>query len=150
MMNGMTIKGAVACVGLTLLLSCKGEKSAVPTEESIITQDVPSDFLDFYFKFHSDSLYQISHIVFPLKQMQNGESWQKEEWKIHKPYDDHGGQYQRQFVNLSGIIIEKISDGSGIYSMERRFIKSNDGYDMIFYQVINALNNSPEWEKEGE
>lgn len=129
--------------------SCKqtAENNSMTSANSLATQDIPSDFLDFYMKFHQDSLFQIAHIIFPLKEKENGDPWLKEEWIMHKSFDDHGGQFERQFVNLKGIIIEGISSGNGMVTIERRYIENGDSYSLIYYKTTNAFNNSEDWEK---
>jgi len=136
---------AVPCIFLS---SCK-EKAIVKEDTEVFSTDIPSDFLDFYTKFHSDSLYQIEHIVFPLERTQDGGKWDKENWVIHKNFDDHNGNFTRTFMNLKGLIIEKISDKSGMYTIERRFMKSSLGYDLIYYLKVNAFENSEDWSPEG-
>jgi len=117
------------------------------THEEIISQEVPQAFLKFYMKFLSDTTYQKSHIVFPLKSKADGTPWLAEEWECHRPFDDNG-EFQQQFVNMNGLILETISDPKGMYKMERRYMKSNDGYDLIYFTVMNAFENSEDWDKQ--
>ena len=151
----MNKKNQTYGTGLLLMIvlmscgSCKqnNSESSIAIDDSIITNDVPSDFLDFYMKFHSESTFQIAHIVFPLAEKKDGSHWQKEDWQLHKPFDDSDGQFQRQFTNVGGLILEVISDGTGMFTIERRFASSGDSYNLIFYRVINAFENSEDWEQ---
>lgn len=118
------------------------------TDESVLTSDLPQDFLKFYLKFHSDPDFQLQQIIFPLKEKRDGSTWEKEGWVIHKPFEDFEGQYTQSFLNLNGLIMETIRDGSGMYTIERRFIKSGEAYNLIYYKVINAFENSEDWSKE--
>lgn len=135
---------------LLLLLGCRQDKNSHSHvhEESVLTSDLPEDFLAFYLKFHSDPEYQLEHIVFPLKEKKDGTVWEKENWVTHKPFEDHDGQYKQSFLNMNGLIMETIRDASGMFTIERRFIKSGDAYNLIYYVVINAFENSDDWEKE--
>ena len=129
-------------------LSCKNKTPEVTSDLSdIISTEIPSEFLDFYMKFHSDSIYQVEHIVFPLKQKSDGTYWDKEGWRMHQPFNDHGGQFQRQFLSIKSIVIEKITSGNGMYEVVKRYTKTEDGYDLIYYTVMNAFENSEDWEK---
>ncbi|MBK9150518.1 MAG: hypothetical protein IPM26_05765 [Saprospiraceae bacterium] len=104
------------------------------------------EFQDFYEKFGTDSVYQMEHIVFPLEGMPALQDtsdvipvdfkWQRESWIMHKPYDDMNGTFTREFIDFKGIVIEKIADHSGRYSMERRFSKLPDGWHLIYYRAM--------------
>ena len=71
-----------------------------------------------------DSLYQMSHIVFPVSGKTDTSKWLKSEWKLHKPFNDLGGTYVREFENFAGIITESIQDTRGTVSIKRRFAKN--------------------------
>ncbi len=145
----MKIIGLGIC--LLILVSCKQERDHANHnhgDPSLISSNVPDDFLSFYLKFHSDADFQRDNIIFPLKVKADGTSWEKEEWVMHKPFDDHGGQYQQSFLNMNGLIIETISDGTGMYKMERRFVKSDNSYNLIYFEVVNAFENSEDWQQE--
>lgn len=134
-------------IAICVLFSCKNEQPQSNSQE-YLTSDLPEDFLGFYLKFHSDSLYQLQHIVFPLSEQQDGTKWQKIDWMMHKPFDDQGGTFSQSFVNMNGLIIEYIQDEHKIFNVERRFMKAKNGYDLIYYKKENLLANSGEWEKE--
>ena len=131
------------------VLGCKNqsaESSAQSDVDEVLSNELPEDFLGFYMRFHSDSLYQLDHIVFPLKMKGDSSAWLAEEWKMHKPFNDHSGEYVQNFVNMNGLIFEYIQDKRQIFKMERRFIKADEGYDLIYYKVDNILNDSQDWE----
>ena len=127
-----------------LLASCRQK----PAEETalIIPAYETREFLDFYEKFASDSVYQLEHIVFPLEGMPALRDstdvipadfkWEKENWILHKAYDDMNGTFTREFIDFKGIVIEKIGDNSGRYTMERRFSKMSDGWQLIYYRAM--------------
>ena len=116
-----------------LFFSCKNDSktSSTPSEENAV--DIPSDFLDFYTKFHSDSLFQMNHIVFPLSQKSDGSKWQRDSWKLHKAFDSQNGAFIRSFDNFNGIIFEYIVEKTGAYKIEKRYSKSGDSYNLIYY-----------------
>ncbi len=143
-LNSLSLIFVIAAI--LLFASCKNKTENTADISDYISNDLPSDFLDFYQKFHSDSLYQIAHVLFPLKEKQDQSLWQLSDWKMHRPFDDLGGQYQRKFTNLNGIIIENIFDVKGMFQMERRYIKDTESYILIYYNFTNAFENSEDWD----
>ncbi|MBK9255033.1 MAG: hypothetical protein IPM42_06055 [Saprospiraceae bacterium] len=106
------------------------------------------EFLTFIDKFSTDSLFQMEHILFPLEGkpamkdsldvIPDDFRWQKEDWTIHRPYDDMNGTFTRELVDFNGIVMEIISDTSGKYSMERRFSKLDDEWHLIYYKSMGV------------
>ena len=133
----------------TVMMSCK-DRSVQHTDHThpeIVTQDIPQEFLKFYMNFLSDTTFQKEHILFPLKQKSDGAKWAKAEWVCHKPYNNNG-QFQQQFSNMNGLILETITDPKGLYQLERRYMPSGNSYAMIYFSVMNAFENSEDWNKE--
>lgn len=105
------------------------------------------DFESFYEKFHTDTVFQMRSIIFPLEGMPTRADstiiippdfrWQKKNWLVHKPFDDMNGTFSRSFLNFNSIIIEKISDNSGLYTMERRFAKLGGEWHLIYYKELS-------------
>lgn len=126
-----------------LIVSCKSESPEVATGQvSLFKDEIPQDFLSFYDRFHSDSLYQLEHVIFPLKQKKDSSMWNMDEWLMHKPFNAQGGEFTRSYTHLNGIVVESINDKNGLFSVERRFSKSSDDYNLIYYEVRNAYENS--------
>jgi hypothetical protein len=131
---------------LTLLLlfsfafiQCKPEMKKAEIQEVL-----PEDFEIFYIQFHTDSLFQIEHIAFPLegvRKVNEGGAgdilvpvlWQRDEWVIHKAFDDFNGSFNRNFQQVGPIILEKITDNNQLFSMERRFAKLGQEWNLIYY-----------------
>ncbi len=106
---------------------------------------LPHDFLTFYDNFHEDSTFQMSRIVFPLiGVVQEGDSilalvemqWLKADWKIHKPFNNYNGTFERIFINTRGIISETITGNEGMFSLEKRYSKLAGEWHLIYYQGI--------------
>jgi len=129
------------------MIGCKQDKPTSPAN-NISEKEIPADFLQFYMKFHSDSLFQLASINFPIDKMTDGVKWTEENWTIHKPFNDHDGNFTQTFKNLSGLIIEYINDTSGYFSMEKRYILRSEGYKLIYYHSENVFQNSEEWKNE--
>ncbi len=112
------------------------------------TERMPADFEQFYIQFHEDSLYQINHILFPLRGLPtNADSltvsngnfhWQKEDWQIHKPFNSKKGAYSRDFLSLGDVITEEIFTKDG-FGMQRRFMKTDDEWFLIYYSSMNKM-----------
>lgn len=128
-----------------VFLSCKSEQSNAVNSQQAIEEDIPSEFLQFYMKFHSDSLFQMEHIRFPIDKKVDGNKWTSDEWILHKPFSDHDGQYIQTFKNFGGIIIEYVTDGAGYYTMEKRYIRSDGEYHLMYYHVTNVFEQDEEW-----
>ncbi len=114
------------------------------------SNDIPADFLDFYERFHGDSLYQINHIVFPLQGLPayadslviaaNNFRFQQEEWVLHKEFQDNDGQFERKFKNLgAGFMVEQIEDPENGLGMQRRFAKRGEEWFLIYYAEMNFV-----------
>jgi hypothetical protein len=120
-----------------------------PTEQ-VATATSPAndrDFMAFYERFHQDSLFQLSHISFPLEGIPRVDSlgnypadfrWQQENWKMHYPFNNADGEFVQEFVPLSeSIIVENIRDAQGFFSMQRRFAKLGGEWKLIYYAAMN-------------
>lgn len=129
---------------LLCIIACTSNQSRIPEkaeEESFLFSE---EFENFYDKFHSDAFYQLEHISFPLEGNSYTEDsevemtkWTKSNWKIHKPFDDLGGTFQRSFSSFGDIVTEVISDQNKISSMERRFAKVQGEWNLIYYDPIH-------------
>ena len=137
----MNLKIALFLLSLSIL-ACKSDNThQQQAEVSLFKEEIPQDFLSFYDRFHSDIDYQLEHIIFPLQQQSDSTLWQKDSWLMHKPFSTQDGEFTRTYSHLNGIVVENIQDQKGLFRVERRFNKSVDGYDLIYYKVINAFEN---------
>lgn len=126
-------------------VACK-EKSNHPQVIKTLKSDLPKDFESFYERFHRDSVYQMSHIIFPLEGrpavtdstqvVPPDFRWQPETWLLHRPYNDGDGKFSRSFTNFHNIINEEISDASGQFTMLRRFSKMDTAWYLIYYKEL--------------
>lgn len=127
------------------IIACKREGQKPATEEGA-AQTLPAEFEVFYEKFHKDTAFQMSHIIFPLEgspALRDGAPepdenfrWQKKDWILHKPYDDMGGSFSRSFLAFNDIITENIEDGTGQFTMVRRFAKMDNDWYLIYYKEM--------------
>lgn len=141
---------AISCAFL-FYKKIKIDQPKVEAEEEVVQEvntsenTLPDDFHTFYDQFHTDSLYQLDHVVFPLSGVvQEGDTiltivekqWLKKDWKMHKPFDTHGGTFERTFTNSDGIITETIVGNGGMFSLEKRYSKLAGEWHLIYYQGL--------------
>ncbi len=129
---------------LFLTLGCKNKDAENKSTLALYDTEEFKVFLD---SFSVDSAFQMNHIAFPLEGMPAPQDstdvfsadfrWSAENWVLHKAYDDYNGTFSREFIDLAGgIVIERVSDASGLYTMERRFAKLSDGWNLIYYREM--------------
>jgi len=134
---------------ILFFISCKQNTDQSTTSSSSVST-TEDDFDAFYKKFHEDSLFQMSHIVFPLDGLPNNVSdsilaigkfqWQKEDWIMHKPFDATSEEFIREVDKQSNsLVVEFIRMTTGEYGMERRFAKLGGKWFLIHYTAMNKL-----------
>lgn len=142
-----------------LFVKCKNNVKETSTNEDKQEAKLPQEFLDFLTEFESDSVYQITHIVFPLEgairapkeeedtldsvdtdstnvEVMIPYKWRKNKWKLHSKFNNYDNIFTRKYIAVSeDLIIEKTSGVNGLFQMERRFAKMSDGWNLIYYSV---------------
>ncbi len=142
---------------LLALSSCKKNQKQEVKEPALSveeTQALPPDFLDFYKKFHSDSLYQMAHIQFPLQgyptQVDNDTTvyidenyrWQPNTWLMHRMEGFTDTAFTRKFeVPLPMAVSETIHQRNSPFKMFRRFYKRDNEWFLIYYGAMNAISD---------
>lgn len=143
-------------LGACLLCTACKQNQNTPQVESVTTSgtQLTADFNAFYEKFHTDSVYQMTHIAWPLQgdkseqidstHYQKKETyWEQSNWDLHRPVDYRSGDYKRQVQTLGdGLVIEYILITAGGYGIERRFAKQPDGeWNLIYYSDMQERGN---------
>lgn len=111
--------------------------------------DLPKDFMQFYMQFHTDSSYQMEHIIFPLSGLpanvdstilsKKAFTWDKESWQMHRPFNVSDG-YQQEYVSVDNeTVVEYIIQKYSRYGIERRFSRLSGEWYMIYYAAMNQL-----------
>lgn len=109
------------------------------------TEPLPEGFLAFYEKFHADSLYQMTHINWPLQgdksvavdsstfQLQEVH-WEAKNWRMHHAgFNPNDYRVERQTIG-DVMVVERVMAKAVNYGLERRFAKQPDGeWALIFY-----------------
>ena len=131
---------------LLILSACSGSGHSSGTNAI-----VPDDFETFYQRFHTDSLYQMEHISFPLAglpahadSLEDVRSffWQKDAWVLHRAYDERLTGFERNRRKFGpDIIVETIVQKDTDIGMMRRFAKMDDEWMLIYYAAMNQLEH---------
>lgn len=137
-----------------LFASCFPACKNQPKEAEQVTQasvQIPQDFLDFYEKFHRDSLYQVAHITWPLQGdtdeqvdsthfRKKNTAWQQAEWRMQKlDFNRDDYVFDRQMLG-DILVIERIRPKTANYGIERRFAKQPDGeWALIYYSDLQEI-----------
>lgn len=146
----------VGVVFTTITLVIIQRNDAIASNETPIENSTskattaPDDFEEFYTRFHTDSVFQLSRILFPLAGIpaaadsltlsNGGFMWQQEDWTIHRPFDAMGGEFIQELQKVDEtLVLDKIQHKSGQYGMQRRFAKFEDGWYLIYYIGMNKL-----------
>ncbi len=126
-----------------MLISCKSKTDQVelPTDDAV---EIPEDFLAFYAQFHQDADFQMNHIVFPLSGKSDTSKWQKNNWTMHKPIDLMNGEYVHDIENFAGILTESIIAKDGYFYIIRRFAKTQNEWNLIYYTQGTKLDGFEE------
>lgn len=147
-------------IGISLMFAfqkiMKEQEKTVDSVENSAPQiaakePIPGDFFVFYTKFHEDSLYQMEHINFPLEGIpeyadstvlaQDNFRWEKDKWRMHRIMDSRKETFQEDLILVSdGLVFEFVPTGDKKLWIERRFLKSNGEWRMIYYSGLNKRN----------
>ncbi len=142
------MKNTFVILSLCFFFCCKNTNTDQARNTITQAATLPEDFEAFYDKFHSDSLFQIAHIQFPLAgypahassvlEEDESFSWKKKDWIMHKEFQNENREYDRRFEIISdGLIIETISHMPSDYKMQRRYSKSGEDWQLIYYMAMN-------------
>ena len=103
-------------------------------------------FDSFYTSFHTDSSYQMDHILFPLEGLPEAMDtahygavyyWEKESWRLHRPFDQADTTFERQFQIVDSTLIrEVIVHRMSGYRLERRYSFTGKDWQLIYYAPL--------------
>lgn len=142
-----SMKYLLPCV-LILFFACKNQTKEAT--QNTADGSLPEGFTEFYQRFHSDSAFQMAHIIFPLEGLPHQADaetissaefrWQAEDWKMMRPVDWQMSEYQREIVPLnSTLILERIVNPDNNIGMVRRYAIIGDEWHLIYYAGLNRM-----------
>lgn len=128
---------------LLIFIGCQNDQATPVTK-------LPMGFMAFYDHFHRDSLYQLNHIQFPLEGIPTNAlemgmadtvfTWNRDSWIMHRPFTDEDSMFNKVMYALdTHIVIEKIRLKTNEFGMERRFLKRDGSWELIYYAGMNRL-----------
>ncbi len=138
----MQIKYNYLVLFLLILVSCQTKQDSKWANGAL-----PEDFTEFYDRFHSDSLYQMEHISFPLsgipalqmQQMDTLHYFKKKNWRMHRAIPDSAIAYQGIVEIDEDIIEEEIGLRENRVAIFRRYSKIGDEWYLIYYMAPNYI-----------
>lgn len=105
---------------------------------------VVENFEEFNKKFHSDSLFQVSRVDFPIegKHVSGFEqySWNRKNWQfqvIPVAEETEIGEYQHSLVKTDTLITERFWIQDSGFEVERQFKLIGNKWFLIYYNDIN-------------
>ncbi len=141
--------------GMILLDACsetarQGDNRTASATETEVETKLPPDFMPFYERFHADSGFQMTHIIWPLKGlpdqadpqviMEDHFYHQKDNWRIHHELVDPDGEFDHYFAIVDDkLIVERIETVATNLAMERRFAKMEGDWYLIYYSGMNPM-----------
>ena len=110
-----------------------------------IDENRGEQFESFYSKFHSDSLFQLDRIAFPLPGISTDDMdvddttqyyWKKEDWVIHRNIESN--LFEVELTKSDTLVVERLSsEAYPGWILERRFCLVNGEWFLIYYENIN-------------
>jgi len=137
-------------ISLCLLASCgNAPKTETTTSTNFEEMVLPHDFVDFLDEFHGSEEFQMNHIRFPMQGLPSMMAdsvdtetfrWTVENWVIHQGFDLDNEEFEQTFKLFGDdMIVEHIIHINGQTGMERRFSRSGESWDLIYYAAMNFI-----------
>jgi len=136
----------VLIAGLGACNTPRGNSELIVDDKGYVFHD--ELFKDFYLKFHSDSVFQIEHVQFPLQGLPDIYSpsndtlpyfYYKSNWTMQQLTDLNKKNIIRRVEDQVFLVKEQLVDQQG-YGLERRFMKDGDSWKLIYYSGYNPMH----------
>jgi hypothetical protein len=139
-------------VGLLVFMACKGKNETGGSNAPVVAEaPLPADFDAFYQRFHTDSLFQMERITWPLSgskgtmadstQTSVAHNWTRDQWIMHRNIALNQDEFIQKFIPIGDVIVvEKIYARGGPYGLEKRYARQTDGqWALIFYADLHEI-----------
>jgi hypothetical protein len=139
-------------VVLFAFIACRGKNEAGSSNAPVVVEaPLPADFEVFYQRFHSDSLFQMERITWPLAgskgtfsdstQTSVAHVWTRDQWKMHRNNALNSDEFIQKFFPIGDVIVvEKIYARGGPYGIEKRYARQTDQqWALIFYADLHEM-----------
>ncbi|MDA6072342.1 hypothetical protein NJT12_22190 [Flavobacterium sp. AC] len=134
----------VSIVAFLILISCQHKKQESLSESKKTTIVKGENFDVFNSQFHSDSVFQISRVDFPIDGISvsgfDRHNWTKENWKfINVPVSEKNEiqNYEHSLVKSDTLIIERFWIPDSGFEVERQFKLIKNKWFLVYYNDIN-------------
>lgn len=151
----MKISSAILILAFTsIFLNCTNKakqesdlNSKIPNVDRVARfakRELPENFDEFNKKFHSDSIFQVSRVDFPIegKHITGFEqsNWTRKNWQfqvIPVAEKTEIGEYQHSIIKTDTLITEKFWIDNIGFEVERQFKLIKNKWFLIYYNDIN-------------
>lgn len=122
---------------LTLITSCKTK--SVTKDKITTTSSSVEDFDRFYNRFHADSAFQMSRIVFPLEGMYTDgheeKIWDKKNWIMIRTriYDVDTTKFKVEYEKAGNTFTQKAWTENSGFSSQCRFMLINKRWHLVSF-----------------
>lgn len=129
-----------------IFICCKesNENRVLKTPSKKIENKSAENFDQFNIKFHSDSVFQLSRVDFPIEGTHiagfERYNWTKKNWEfLAIPVSDKSEfeEYQHSLVKTDTLITEKFWIPDSGFEVERTFKLINNKWFLVYYNDIN-------------
>lgn len=127
----------VICTLLAVVFStsCKNQSA----------KSIGESFENFYSRFHSDSIFQLERIRFPLPGINTDEMamddtiyyWEVENWEMHHDMNLDTTDFIVEKNISDSLAIEKIYQENSGFMIERTFKKLDGRWYLVYYKDVN-------------
>jgi hypothetical protein len=143
----------ILLISMLAIFACKPKQTTPDSAATTVAREPSAEFMEFYKKFHQDSVFQMEHIVWPLegntvketdslKMVRIPIKFEATEWKMHKPLELAGSDYVREwsfFSDSDDMFEETIKYSAANFGMRRRWAKIAGEWHLIFYSDMQEI-----------
>lgn len=135
----------IVIASFVLLIACQNKKDDSSVLE-VKTKTIKNaeNFDEFNKRFHSDSIFQISRVDFPIDGISvsgfDRHNWTKENWKfLSIPVSEKNEikEYQHTLIKTDTLITERFWIPDSGFEVERQFKLLKNKWFLVYYNDIN-------------
>lgn len=136
-----TFLGLITIILVISLNNCKSTNNTASTETNKKSSN--ENFDEFYNRFHTDSLFQMSRIKFPLEckkiDWEGEKTWSEKSWKTIKVkiFDVDISEFKTEYRKTDNSFIEKFWIEDSGYVSEYRFNLIHKKWYLVYANELN-------------
>ena len=127
-----------------MMISCNRNREKLNNYEIKNTANEIESFDEFNMRFHTDSIFQLARINFPIggKSIDGHEKhdWTLKNWQMLKNFvveKSSNKEYKHSLSKTDTLIVEKYWIPESGFQVERKFKRINNKWFLIFYNDVN-------------